>query len=259
MHYDTLTISATGSVFVNQFRLFARKIVIAAGGRLHADGVNVTSNAGSASGGANNQKPLGRAFNGPHGNSGGGAEGKAFTNSVGGSGGSGGDGEAKLGGAGGVTTYNVAWDTMYGGIDALLASPVMRLTGKDYAQQNDSPYAILPGGGGSGGSAGAGNSHPTENVAGGGGGGGVLLLAANDIDNAGTISANGGNGFASSSPGTSGSGGGGGGLVLLTADRYTGNLPTASGGIGGFHPDNPARGGQDGQPGRVIVAIGEEY
>lgn len=262
MYYNDLTITSTGVLNPNGFRVFVRGLLtIDAGGIIRRNGNaggtpanNVTG--GTAGAALSSGSVGGSGAGGAGGNTS--SPGAGGSNSNNGAGGSGGDGGAsndtsgdanEAGGAGGSVAYEG------GVVDGATGSGIRDLAcarGVSY-EPGTGATAILRGGagggGGGGGEAGTGG--------GGGSGGGVIVIFAYRAHVSGTIQANGGAGGAAftgpDADGNGGGGGGGGGLIYLVSRALT-NAGTiqANGGAGGAgHLLGPA--GSSGEPGAVIL------
>jgi hypothetical protein len=240
MYYNDLTITNTGVLIPAGFLIFVKgKLSIAAGGKIQSDGSNgepasgATPGAGGAgavtvglnfykagAGGAGATGGSAGTLNGSAGTAGGspsGLYGKTPRRTI-----------AGCGGGGGGNHGNVARAGVSG---------------------ENSDYGPSAGSGG----AGIGSNSLAYGGGGGGGGGGCIEIYANEIDNAGTISADGGNGgdgIGSSATRSGGGGGGSGGLILIfygtTSGSGVGTL-TATGGVhGGGAWGNAGTDGSDG-------------
>jgi len=140
-------------------------------------------------------------------------------------GGAGGAGGANAGGAGGTYTQAVADN---GGANSLFSFSTGFLPGQS-SGGNQAQLSIIGGGAGGGG---GGSDNGGCTGGGGGGGGGVMVICIYNLENDGTIRANGGDGGnATGSGGNAGSGGGGAGGVIQSISRFrSGNSPTSVGG-----------------------------
>lgn len=270
-YYNNLTLSGTGKIKTNGYRLFVKgtlDISAATVGAISLDGNDGTAaatQAGAAGGAAYTAATVGANGAGGAGATGLvgagaiGAAGTATTPANGGSSGGGGAGGAGSGGAGGALRAGSAVANF---------QPFSRFT-HDLIRG----VALVQGGcGGAGGSSGGGDGVVLGRGGGGGGaGGGVLAIwAANILKSgstpAGCISAHGGiggNGAAGASGnvgGGGGAGGGGGGAVLVYYKTLSGpvvtNLIDASGGDGGnggngFGTGIGGNGGSGGNGGRI--------
>lgn len=248
MFYNNLTMSGTGKIVSNGWRIFVAGILditASAAGALQWNGNDGSASATSTGGvigatlSGNTVGGSGAATAGKTGVAGAGVNstGSGAQTANGGTGGSSGNGGTGSGGAGGTGTTSGAltslpirrWET-----DLLLGVTL-----------------ILGGIGGTGGASGSGNG---TNAGGGGGGGGgaagVLAIYAKTINRSGTTAANtfqangglgGAGGTANATGATKGGGGGasggGGGWIYLVYDTLTGSTATnalqASGGTGG--------------------------
>jgi hypothetical protein len=226
MYYDDLVIPSGAIVEPNGFGLYVRgTLTIEAGGVLRANGAAASGQTGGAA--ATSTGPYGIGTAGANG--GASAAGSNATSASGrppylpstgatsGAGGAGGAAAAAGGNGGGQTAWSSA--------EALnLATPMMVFGGP-------SASTSVGGGAGGGGGSGGGVGFPGG---GGGGGAGPMGIWARYVENAGTISANGGAGAAPPSGGNAGGGGGGGGgRIWLVTARLTGNAMSVAGGAGG--------------------------
>ena len=229
MHYNNLTVTATGRLKPAGFRIFVKGLLtIDSGGSIDDDGFDAVGSTagtvlasrgyliGAAGSGANGRNTTG---NGTIGN---GSGGNSSLNN---------NGVPPAGGAGGAVPLGLAG----GGGSAAQPSP----------SQNWQSQALYFGarttGGGFGGGAGGGSGGcnvgtGTATSGGGGGGGGLCWVAANSVTNNGRISANGGAGGNAVTTGdgaAAGGGGGGGGCVCLITKSQSFGTVTANGGIAG--------------------------
>lgn len=268
MYYNNLTMSGTGQIDTNGYKIFV-KGVLNLRNAMAAAITNVASDGNAASGATGGAAPTAQVAGtvgigtngggGATGNTGGannGSSGSALT----GNGGNGGWGTAGAGEAGGNSFGGIATlKSTFGIYQTNLISGVTLIGG---------------GGGGSGGNSGAGDG---TNAGGGGGsggqGGGVLAIYANIISRdgstpVGTITAPGGmggasaNGVAGTAIGGGGAGGGGGGWVYICYNQLSGstvtNMITARGGNGaaggnGATTANGGNGGNGGMGGRITI------
>lgn len=235
MHYNNLTVSATGKLKPNGNRIFvAGTLTIASGGSIDDDGTSATNQVGPTGfvarnylGGSGTNAGSGWsivAFNAANGNNA-----IANTNSspnslnVQPAGGNGGNSSTRTGGTGGTAPANATPQRWSGRI----------LDGRG------SFGAFNGGAGGGGGAVTVGGYTSGTFISGGGGSGaGIVWIAAKTIANSGNISAKGGNGAnASVGVGTGevgGGGGGGGGLVgIITKSTSVGGTVSVAGGTGG--------------------------
>jgi len=228
MHYNNLTISATGILKPAGYRIFVKgSLTIDSGGSINDDGNSGalgvgglalssrnTLGASAGGGGAGGTNAVGSAGSGPGGNSSLSDAGLAPTGGIGGGGGANAGGSA---GAAAQPTQGQRWH-----------STTWQQQGRF---SNGTATAQFNGGSGGGG----GGSNNALAVGGGGGGGaGSVWIAARTVSNSGRISANGGTGANGS--GTAGDAGGGGsgagGNVCLGTLSYTGSgLFQAAGGV----------------------------
>lgn len=269
MYYNNLTISSTGKISTNGYRIFvAGTLDLTAAG---ASAINWNGNSGTAAtgtltgqiggvkltsqtiGGNTNNAPTGA--NGSTNAGGTGTNGTAETNGQGGPGGAGGNGghgASVNGGTGGTGASSTNLRQLISRYFLDLIRGVALMTGGN------------PGGAGGGGS---GNGANAGGGAGGAGcGGGIIYIAANIIKTNGaaasSISSIGGNGANSSNSlaatggGGGGSGGGGGGQIYILyatkSDAAATNVIDASGGSGGAggNGTNLAGGGTGGNGGQ---------
>lgn len=114
--------------------------------------------------------------------------------------------------------------------------------GGETAGSADLRLTAFGGGGGGGGQAGGGGH--------GGIGGGIILIAASSIDNRGSITANGENGFGFGGGDTSGGGGGAGGSILIRGQALSLGSISSVGGAGGYGGSHT---GGNGGVGRIRV------
>lgn len=230
MFYNNLTITSTGRLKTNAYRIFVKgTLTIASGGKLDHDGdpANVITGGGFS---ASTNLGTGRGTPGGTGTqtAGTGGGNQSTQNDilagVGGAGGTGGSGGGGAAGTRGSNNFTAA--TIPRPINVPAA-----ITGYIPTSANNSGFLGFMGGTGGGGGGGV----TAASGGGGGGGGGVLIVAAKAIANSGTISANGGAGGtrSPSAENTGGGGGGGGGLAIVSCMTYSGNAPTANGGAGG--------------------------
>ena len=229
MHYNNLTVTGTGRLKPNGYRIFVKGVLtIESGGSIDDDGndgVGMTGGAilnsrnylvAAAGQGANGRNTTG---NGTIGNGSGGNS-SLNDNGVPPAGGAG--GIVPLGGSGGGGSAAQPSPAQYWHSQAVLWGA--RITTGGF------------GGGGAGGSGGCNVGTGTAASGGGGGGGGICWVAANTVNNSGRISANGGKGgnaVATGDGAAGGGGGGGGGCVCLITKSQSYGTVTASGGIAG--------------------------
>ena len=277
MYYRNLTVSGTGALVTNGFRVFVQEkldLTAAPAGAIRNDGGNGSVGASSNGGAAGSAPAAGTVGGGGAGTAGGNGSTTAAGNGAAaaapanqtpcnggasGSSGAGGDGDG-AGGPGATTAGATAGSalSLRRWTDTLLRGASLIVGGVGG-----------PGGGGGGASSGNG---PGGGAGGGGSGGGVLWLSARIVDRsastaAGAIRANGGaggNGAVGQASGNSGGGGGGsgagGGWVFLAYLALRGaaasNAVQASGGTGGAGGNGlgsgaGGRGGTGGSGGRV--------
>jgi hypothetical protein len=253
MHYNNLTITGTGVVKPQGFRVFVKgTLTIESGGTFNdagnPGGVSGTTNAGAALSGS-------RGYLGAGG--GGGGSGRSSTGagtngaSAGGNCSPNNSGVQPTGGAGGA-----------GGVSAGgTAGPAVALS----PSQKWNAQALFYGarhsggtwnGGGGGGGGGCLVTAGSASSGGGGGGAGIVWLSANTVSNAGTIHSNGGNGAdAIGTTGVAGGGGGGGGglVAVITRSSSYGSI-TSTGGTGGTG-FNTGADGANGNDGSVVVLV----
>jgi hypothetical protein len=273
MFYDTLTISGTGKIVLNGFKLYARSLD-ATNGLINSivptsvpDGLSATTQTGAAGGVASTigtVNPSVAGGGGATGIAGVGPQAAASTSTTPSNGGNSG-----AGGAGGNGTPNA------GGASRGASTATTRLQyGRWVEDLLRGIVLIQAGASGPGGSAGGGDG---VNLGRGGGGGGVgngpmMIFAKTLITSgstaAGFINSNGGNGGngATATVGNVGGGGGGagggGGFVYLAYETKVGpavtNLITANGGSGGiggngFGTGIGGAGGGGGDGGRIQI------
>lgn len=254
MHYQNLTITGTGVLKPNGFRVFVKDtLTIQSGGTFNdggnPGGVSGTTNAGAALSGS-------RGYLGAGG--GGGGAGRSSTGLGTQGANSGGNcspnnsGVQPTGGTGGT-----AGGANTGGVggNAVVLVPSQKWNAQALfygARQSGGTWNGGSGGGGGGCDITAGSA----SSGGGGGGAGILWVAANTVSNSGTIHANGGNGAsATGTTGVAGGGaGGGGGLVAVITRSTSYGTVTATGGTGGTGLNGGAS-GTNGQDGNVAVLV----
>lgn len=254
MHYNNLTISATGTLKPNGYRIFVRGVlVLAAGGSINDDGLDAVGTAQGAALAARNyldagstQGAVGRVTAGI-GAAGGAQPSNVSPNALGlaPTGGAGGAGGVNAGGAGGSSNF---------------MSPSQRWSScaVQFSGRASGTNAWKGGtGGGAGGADATGGT--IGNSGAGGGGAGIVWVAAYVVVNAGRISANGGGGAAAATTGSAsagGGGGGGGGLVCLITTTNTGvGTVSANGGPGGAGAGPSGAAGAAGSVGSVVTLI----
>jgi hypothetical protein len=235
MHYNNLTVSATGRLKPNGNRIFvAGTLTIASGGSIDDDGTSATNQVGPTGfvarnylGGSGTNAGAGWSVSGIQAANG--NNGIANTNSspnslnVQPAGGNGGNSSSRTGGTGGTAPANATPQRWSGRI----------LDGRG-------SFGAFNGGAGGGGGAATVTAITSGTfISGGGGSGaGIVWISAKTIANSGNISAKGGNG-ASASVGVGtgevgGGGGGGGGLVaIITKSTSVGGTVSVAGGTGG--------------------------
>lgn len=235
MHYNNLTITGTGRLKPNGYRIFVKgTLTIDSGGSIDDDGNSATGSAGATGFAARNY------LGGFGGNGGSGwtivvvnnANGVAGT-STGGSSSLNNANAAPVGGAGGDST------TRSGGIGGTAPQPTPNQKWSASLLAGRGSFGAFNGGGGGGGGAATVTTYTSGTfISGGGGsGGGIVWVAANTIVNNGRISAVGGNG-ANASVGVgvgdcAGGGGGGGGCATVITRSLTAGTVLVSGGTGG--------------------------
>jgi len=270
MFYDNLTISGTGAIKTNGFRVFVRNtldISAAPAGAINFDGNNGaltasgtaiggTTTGGSAAGGAggNSTATTGAA----------GTQAAALALGLGPGGGAGGVGGTGGGGAGGAG----------GAAGVVTTTAVFPRNLSEYISRFAT--LILGGVAGSGGGGGGGTGSTNGGNGGGpGAGGGVIDLRARVINRSGTtaagaIRANGGagaNGVAAGAVSNGGGGGGGfggnGGLVRVIFEQLTGSVATgavaADGGKTGDGGNGFGTGGGGNVAARPGASVGSVY
>jgi hypothetical protein len=257
MHYNNLTVTATGQLKPNGNRIFVRgTLTIAAGGSIDDNGFSATNQVGRTGFVARNY------LGGQGTNAGSGwsvvavnqATGLAAINNSNCSlnatntapiGGNGGNSLTRLGGAGGTAPQNATPQKWSGRI----------LDGRgSFGAFNGS------GGGGGGGITVSVYTSGTFISGGGGSGAGIVWIAAAIVANSGNISANGGNGAnASLGVGTGscgGGGGGGGGLVaIITRSTTIGGTVSAAAGTGGTGAGIGGTNGANGVDGHYVLMV----
>lgn len=250
MYYDNLTVSGTGILDPNGFRVHVKNTLT-----ISATVRRIPNNGSSASAGAglsNSSKTIGGS---PAGGSGAnavsanGSNGGNSSNSGGGAGGAGGDSDpappVRTGGTGGTVS-------LVAGTNGFRALPQ---AGSGQAVTGQSTVSTFQGGAGGGG--GANDTAAGGNFGGGGGGGGgVVIIAARviDLQATGVIEAKGGNGANGAGATGGGGGGGGGGLIIVISDSLTeasGSSISAAGGIRGTGAGTGLN-GVDGSAGSVV-------
>ena len=254
MHYNSLTIGATGVLKPAGFRIFVKDtLIIDAGGTINDDGAAPLPGTPSVGGlGLVSRQTLGGAAgaggngaSGGNGSVGGGPGGNSSLNDV---------GLAPIGGAGGAGGANG------GGNPGAAAQPIQgqRWHSTTWQQQarfsNGTATAAFNGGSGGGG---GGSSAATCTGGGGGGGAGSVWIAAKTVINNGRISANAGNGANGSGTAgdAGGGGGGGGGNVCVGTLSYTGGgVLQALAGVGGNGFNNGVK-GNDGRAGSTLLVV----
>jgi hypothetical protein len=256
LHCSTLTVPAGTVLNTAGFVVFARtKILVAATGEIRRNGnpgAASVGGAGGAGGAALANGTVGGSGAGGAGSNGGAGDGAAGTGqnpsvAASGAGGDGGDGDfGTLGGAGGVATTSTAAN---GGpnIACRLANAI--------AGRNLAPAILLGGSGGGGGGNGGGGAG-----GGGGSGGGVMALVSPEIENLGTIEAEGGvggNAAVQAEPGGGGGGGQGGAILVVTAWRHGAGTWSVAGGAGGTGGGGAAEVGETGDAGRIVYIDAE--
>ena len=268
MYYNNLTMSGTGILNTNGYKVFVKgvlDITAAATAAIQWNGTNGTSGSGATGGGAMTAQ-TGNTVAGP----GTGGAGTTATTANGSNGtaaanfnGNGGVGGAAGGGGTGTSGGGGA-----GGAGRTPTSAPSQIPIRFYSTNLWAGNTLLGGGGGGGGgAAGAGDGTNTGGGGGtGGNGGGVMGLYVNTILKSsstlsGTIQAKGGNGGngGSSSAGVTGGGGGGGGgaggWIYMCYNNLFGpvvtNVIQASGGSGGTGGNGFGTGGTGGAGGNA--------
>jgi hypothetical protein len=280
MYYKNLTISGTGSLVTNGWRVFVSEVLDLSSAPANAicwngnAGVSVSGTSGPVGPAALVSNTVGGAHAGVNGVNGGGSGGSnggtATTTAngnggVGGNGGDGGDGSSGSGGIGGsggtITNFHrFMFPTQW-----LVRQPTETTVGMLFGGSGGGSG----GGGGGNGSAGGGSGGP-------GTGGGTVFIAARIIKRSGStavgaVSALGGaggssgGGLSATRGGGGGSGGGGGGWIYLLFNAKIGSTATgmlrANGGAGGNGgnqgiggaPSKAGHSGGGGQAGRITL------
>lgn len=251
MYYNNLTMSGTGILVTNGYKVFVKgtlDITAAHVGAIQWNGNNGGDASTATGGSAPTAQPgatVGTIANG--------GAGATATNAAGTAGTAGtiGNGNGGVSGTGGAGGNGVAGN---GGGASALRTPAVNVSFRSYRTNFLASITLIGGGsGGGGGASGAGDSFFAVNGGGGGGGGnggGVIALYANLIlksanTPAGTIQANGGNGGVGGNGGASfgatggggGGNGGGAGWIFLCYNALAGpvivGLLQANGGNGG--------------------------
>lgn len=287
MAYNNLTITGTGVLAPNGYRVFVKgSLTIQAGGKISFNG-----NAGGAGGaGGGSQGAAGTAgaalnnagsftghvagqagglgntsgLNGAAGGNGT-ATNPSFSATAGAAGGAGANfsGNGGAGGASGASTRGLLYNRLQTLEDIFAAFSIPAAYGISTAFFPTTQYKAAGGSGGGGGGAG-GSAGAQYGGSGGGSGssGGILSIFANTLNNAGTIEANGGAGGAGgNSPSYGGGGGGGGGsggVVWLVYRTLTAlGTVTANGGAAGAAGTGTANGtaGSSGVSGVIIQKL----
>lgn len=246
-YYHDLTVPNGSTLVTAGYRLFVSgTLTVAAGGAISADGAAASGlTAGAA--GATGSVLAGAAGGNGRTNAGTATAGSTSTSALGGAGGAGGATTSFAGATGG--SAQAPAPSLGGWLH--LAAAQGRATGGAQTQWEG-------GGGGGGGSCENGN---TGTSGGGGAGGGVLVIFAREVDNSGTISADGGIGadaVLGNSTEISGGGGGGGGVVFLVHREAVGGTlgtVTANGGAGGAGA-GAGLSGATGSNGLVLLMVG---
>lgn len=232
-NFNILTVQNGDSYNTAGYVIRARLIVIEAGGRLHCDGTAGNPNSGSTGGSGPAGPPQShRYLGGGDGGAGGdndqnGSSGENLAFAFGGAGGDGGDGAGGYtGGSGGTVSLDPI-----GGNPFVIPRSLPDVLGPLHG--SDGSWYRPGGGGGGGGGAGEGTAAVLDGGGSGGTGAGVCCLVANEIQNDGVCSVDGGAGAASGTG--SGGGGGGGGFGVAAALKVTGSGTfTAAGGAAGL-------------------------
>jgi len=276
MYYEDLTITGSGTLETNNWRVFVNgTLTINSGGRLHADGkdgADGVMTTGGSGGAASNRSVFdgGGSVGGGSGGAGGAGSDTAgsagitgltadglgvISGGAGGTGGTGGDGNTASGGTGRTDSI---------GLEVVKREIVTSMLERD--STGIGFYLGGKGGGGGGGGGSGPNASGQEGGGGGGGGsgGGTLFVFARTLDHEGLMSANGGNGgngvagvgFFGGGSGGGGGAGGGGRVQVVYGSRTGAGTIEASGGTGGTSPPNavgtPGVAGGDGVDGVVI-------
>jgi len=235
MFYETLTVNA--QLDTKSFRIFVRgKLTIGAAGSIVANGAAGSGTTGGATSAAGT---TGTGSAGGAGGAGGAGTAGAAGNTANGAGGQGGAGGASSGGGTGGGPA--------GGTAPAIAPANGHPRDGDSTSQAGVKWAAGSGGGG-------GTAAASSNGGGGGAGGYCVYAVCRELDNAGTISANGGAGAAATGTGAGGGGGGGGGggLVTLIYSKLTAlGTVQANGGAGGA-PQGAGATGAAGAAGLVL-------
>lgn len=276
-YYKNLTISGTGSLRTNGYRVFVSEILDLTNAPADAiqwtgsTGGNASGTTGGTSGGNQTSVNTGRGGDAIGGPNGGTASGTTASNGAAANPGNGGAGGGSL--AGGSGSSGSGGSSRTGG--AVSNALAMRVfTPWLHKMTSTSTISfLLGGGGGSGGSSGGGDGTAGGGGGAGSGGGGVVFISARIINRggstaAGAISAKGGGGGNGGTPaggnrggGAGGSGAGGGWLALafgfLIGSTAT-NALDVSGGTGGTGGNGTGTGtggggGGGGNGGRISV------
>lgn len=274
MYYNNLTLSGSGQLFTNNYKLFVKgnlDITAAGIGAINNNGSNGTNGTNGASGGAGGIAPTANASGTLAGNSQPGNGGNGSINN-----GSNGTGASALTGNGGGqngSSAGGAGGTGTGGNAGGSSTPTVTLVQR--FETNFLRGIALIGGGGSGGGGGGGGGDGTYSGGGGGSGGmgaGALIIYANNIIKSSSTSASciqaiggtGGNGGNGDPAGSTGGGGGGasgsGGWIMIYYNNLFGptiaNMIDASsnqagtGGIG-YNAGVSAKGGNGANAGTI--------
>lgn len=265
MYYNDLTVSGTGLLIPDGYRVFVRGTLTvtgagtirAIGGAGAAGGAAGTGGGGTAGAAASSAGVLGAgASGGAGGATGNGAAGSDVTNSLGGAGGAG--GSTSIPATGGAAGSVTAPASGTGGVRHLEA----RLG----RVESTTSFVILNGGASGGGGA-SGSGSPQAVGGGGGAGGGVVSISARVIDLSGVVFGTttggiradggaGGAGGANVGPhGAGGGGGGGGGVLLLCYRRLIGTAFSVEGGAGGAGGVGGTTTGQAGAAGSAGTVV----
>lgn len=274
MYYNNLTISGSGQLNTNDFKVFVKgnlDLTAASTGAINNNGVagaNGTNGASGGAGGAGTTGVAGTLASSSAGNGGNGSanNGSAGTAAAAITGNGGGQNGSAAGGAGGTGTAGGAGGS---------SSPTVLLTQR--FETNFFRGVTLLGGGGSGGGGGGGGGDGTFVGGGGGGGGqggGALVLYANNIIKSSSTAASsiqsiggmGGNGGNGDPAGSTGGGGGGasgsGGWVSIYYNNLFGPIVAnmidvssnqAGNGGYGYNAGASAKGGNGGNAGVISL------
>lgn len=221
-YYDQLTVN--GTLDCAGYRVFCKtSCLVNSGGAITHNGNAASGATGGTGLGFSGTSLGGNGQAGANGGTGNGSNtSNLSTNAKGGRGGAGGNGTPNFGGTAGTVTTPAGMNSGRNAIQGITGA-AMGLVGGTYSVAEFWGGTGGGGGGGDGTNSGGGGGSPAQ----------MLVLAAKSINNAGTISANGGAGAAGVAGNSGGGGGGGGGVVFVTSHTYSGTVPTAAGGAGG--------------------------